>query len=336
MLRIYLKAFCVVFFKSGWFVYLLTAFSISSPLYGRGQNRLQNYETFYALMQDQQETVVAIRKFDLNGESFLLTVNPSSLITKILPLEKQKIKQDRLSDILDQFHTSSYARVIKEALSNAERMEDSGIIHDNSNEKGINLTIDLCPSHKPLDRIVFEDMLSVFDQNSSAIPVAISISGKFLETHQSDIDWLKKLENKGKLKITWINHTLNHFYNKFEPLKQNFLLKADTDMDQEVLGNEKLMIESGLLPSVFFRFPGLVSDFSLFQKVLTYGLIPVGSDAWLAKGQPAIDGSIVLIHGNGNEPVGINDFLKLIQVKKSQIMQHKWDFFDLRESILDE
>jgi len=41
---------------------------------------------------------------------------------------------------------------------------------------------------------------------------------------------------------------------------------------------------------VFFRCPGLVSDRSIIERLLSYGLIAVGSDAWLAKGQQARNG----------------------------------------------
>ena len=72
------------------------------------------------------------------------------------------------------------------------------------------------------------------------------------------------------------------------------------------------------------------------DSVISYGLIPIGSDAWLAKGQPVHKGSIVLIHGNGNEPVGIKDFIRLLQTEKSSVMKKEWLLYDLRESIEDE
>jgi len=103
-----------------------------------------------------------------------------------------------------------------------------------------------------------------------------------------------------------------------------------------VLKTEAAMIENGLLPSVFFRFPGLVSDAALVRRVVSYGLIPVGSDAWLAKGQAPSSGSIVLVHGNGNEPIGIEKFLDLVRLEGSAIRERHWLLFDLRESVARE
>ena len=104
------------------------------------------------------------------------------------------------------------------------------------------------------------------------------------------------------------------------------------DLDTEVLQTEVAMLERAMLPSVFFRFPGLVSDESIFERVTSFGLIPTGTDAWLAKGQPATPGSIVLIHGNGNEPAGVRDFLELMQRERGRIKSHDWLLLDLRSS----
>ena len=116
----------------------------------------------------------------------------------------------------------------------------------------------------------------------------------------------------------------------------NFLLEHGTDMNYEALEAEKLMLKNGLVPSVFFRFPGLVSDQQLVFKITGFGLIPIGSDAWLAKGQQPQAGSIVLIHGNGNEPVGVQDFIKLLRSKTRQIASKQWLLYDLTSSVDEE
>ena len=85
----------------------------------------------------------------------------------------------------------------------------------------------------------------------------------------------------------------------------NFLLEKGTDISAEVLKTEIVLLQKGLRPSIFFRFPGLVSGKSVFMKIVDFGLIPLGSDAWLSKGQKPGNGSIVLIHANGNDPYGI-------------------------------
>jgi hypothetical protein len=71
----------------------------------------------------------------------------------------------------------------------------------------------------------------------------------------------------------------------------------------------------------------------LLEKIEHYGLIPVGSDAWLAKGQKANNGSIVLIHGNGNEEIGVRDFIKLLKNNQTEVMHHRWSLFDISDSL---
>jgi hypothetical protein len=46
-------------------------------------------------------------------------------------------------------------------------------------------------------------------------------------------------------------------------------------------------------------------------RLVELGLIPLGSDAWLAKGGIPVAGSFILVHGNGNEPGGVRRFLEL-------------------------
>ena len=79
-----------------------------------------------------------------------------------------------------------------------------------------------------------------------------------------------------------------------------------------MLATEQLLIENGLTPSPFFRFPGLVADAGLLTRLRQLWLIPIGSDAWLAKGEVPVNGSFILVHGNGNEPQGVRKLLSLM------------------------
>jgi hypothetical protein len=141
------------------------------------------------------------------------------------------------------------------------------------------------------------------------------------------------LEKKNDISVTWINHTYNHTYKKRVPWWRNFLLDKSNHIEEEITRNEVTMIESGLTPSVFFRFPGLVSNQEIFSKVADMGLIPLGSDAWLGKKQWPVNGSIILVHANGQEPVGVKRFLWLLNAKKLEIAGGQWAMHNLREGI---
>ena len=63
--------------------------------------------------------------------------------------------------------------------------------------------------------------------------------------------------------------------------------------------------------------------------------MPLGSDAWLAKSQKPVAGSIVLVHANGNEPLGVRRFLELLRSERERIRAGSWQLLDLRESVVE-
>jgi hypothetical protein len=111
------------------------------------------------------------------------------------------------------------------------------------------------------------------------------------------------------------------------------MLASGTDIIYEVIKTEIALLEKEIVPSFFFRFPGLVSDHEIYNKILNLKLIPVGSDVWLVKRQWPNNGSIVLIHANGNEPVGVRD--DLLKNKRTDVLSKRWELFNLRESLVD-
>ena len=117
----------------------------------------------------------------------------------------------------------------------------------------------------------------------SPLPVALSISGTWLTRHPADFQWLHDQERAGTLRITWVDHSYDHPYVPGHPLAGNFLLTPGTDMRSEILDTEQLLIANGETPSVFFRFPGLISNTALMRLADDYHLIVLGTDAWLAK-----------------------------------------------------
>lgn len=316
-------------------LFFIIAVTISGFV-ANAQGKVSDYSTYYASAKYKGSDVAVIRKFTRNVSRYYLTVDVNTLNTAIISAAEIKPVESSLEQLSKAFTASPYFKALSYVNKQSFALQDAGIIHGYPKEKGVTLTIDLCPSHKSLDRVIFLSLINEFAKAEQPVPVALSISGKFMLTHKEDINWLKSLEAEKKIIITWVNHTYNHFYEPGLPLTENFLLKPDTNLDIEVLQNERLMIDNGLVPSVFFRFPGLVSDNSIVTKITAYGLIPIGSDAWLAKGQQANSGSIVLIHGNGNEPVGVKDFLKLLQSQKQAVMNKQWLLYDLGSSVDNE
>lgn len=313
---------------------LQTLLVLSAPAYA--QEQIKDYTVIFGDTYYGGKELLVTRQFSLDKRKGYIAVNPYSLETMTIPVERVVFKPLRWKDVLAKFAHTPYIKAIINARNQSVKIQDAGIIHGFPREKGVTLTIDLCPSHKPLDRVIFTALIDEFKKSERPVPLALSVTGKFLATHSRDIEWLKDLERSGDLSLTWINHTYNHYFNPAAPLDSNFLLKPGTDIPFEVLETELKMLRAGLMPSVFFRFPGLISDRKIVETVTNYGLIPVGSDAWLAKGQRAANGSIVLIHGNGNEPLGIKDFISLLRAERRNVLDKEWLMYDLRKSLADE
>ncbi|MFI5159940.1 MAG: polysaccharide deacetylase [Sphingobacteriales bacterium] len=316
---------------------VLLAFAFTQTC--RAQQNFLNikyYRVYYGWAHNYPQDWLILRRFENNGKDYLLMINPQNLQSKVDESSIYQIKPMTLAETRTFFKKTPYEKAIRTVEKQSVSIQDAGIEKGIPSETGISLTADLCPSHKPLDRRIFTDIINEFKKVEKPAPIALSVSGLWMLSHTTDIKWLKKLRDSGEIRITWVNHSFNHRVSKTAPLKENFLLEPGTDISYEILATEKLMLKNGLIPSCFFRFPGLVSDQKLVYKVTEFGLIPIGSDAWLAKGQQAQDGSIVLIHGNGNEPVGVNDFIKLLQSKTKQIAQKQWLLYDLSSTVEDE
>ncbi|WP_374949521.1 polysaccharide deacetylase [Mucilaginibacter sp.] len=297
---------------------------------------ISSYQVYFGSAKRFGQIWMVLRKFSNHGRRYLLLVNPKTLESRTDDADGYTVNAMTMPAARKYFGGSVYIKALGEAEAQSVSLQDAGIEHGIPKETGISLTADLCPSHRPLDRQIFTDIIAGFKKVETPVPIALSVSGLWMRHHLQDIAWLKQLQAGHEINITWINHSFNHRVSTKSPLKTNFLLEPGTDINYEVLETEKAMLANGLLPSVFFRFPGLVSDQQLVYKITNFGLIPIGTDAWLAKGQQPHSGSIVLIHGNGNEPVGVKDFVELLRSKAPSIANKQWLLYDLRQIVEDD
>jgi hypothetical protein len=316
-------------------VFLLFTGAISADAQ-TGYRNIKNYQVFYGWAHHFPQDRMILRKFENNGRKYFLMVDPQTMQTEVNDSDFYQVKPMSMDEARLFFKTTPYQKAISKAEKQSVMIQDAGIERGLPKESGISLTADLCPSHRPLDKVIFTDIFNEFGKVERPVPVALSVTGIWMRQHPQDLEWLKQMQDKHDIYITWINHSFNHRVSKTKPLKENFLLEPGTDISYEVLETEKAMLHNGLMPSVFFRFPGLVSDQQLVNRITDFGLIPIGTDAWLAKGQQPQAGSIVLIHGNGNEPVGVQDFIKLLKSKTKSIADKQWLLYDLRESVDEE
>lgn len=254
---------------------------------------IKQYEIFTKQYQENDTLFLVSRRFELTGTTFYLTTNTQTLQTKVLSLDASK-----LMPLDERFLQTPFAKQLSSAT--ASYVKGGAIQSVTAHDKAIYLTMDLCPSSK---KGYEGDFIEKLTKQNGKTPIAIALSSAWKEHHAKEFEALVK---NPLLEITWVNHTHTHFYDPKLVERQNFLLRHNTDVKGEILGLEKTLLEEGITPSVFFRFPGLIADEKLMRELReTYFLIPLGANAWIAKNEPIQKGSIILIHGNKNEPQGI-------------------------------
>lgn len=280
---------------------------------GQGHS-VQSYQEDYQSCVFSNRRVFKIRSFLLLGRLSTIIVDPDSMLTEIIDLQCL----DQCVNLGPQeVANSRYGRWLNHSNRGPYPTQNDGITSSPSRGGEVALTIDMCPSSKGISRNVFRALQTVSQSENRPIPVGVAMTSRWIQRHPQLMEELKKSQRERQLQITWINHSSNHRYSRRVKVSENFLRLPGTDLREEVLGNERALIEAGVTPSIYFRFPGLVSSQSLVERITDFGLLILGTDAWLAKGEKPHSGSIILIHGNRNEPVGEERFIEyLSQMRK--------------------
>jgi hypothetical protein len=293
-----------------FFVFLISTMIIKTP---KTNTLISNYhEVFIPGYDELGKLTIAIRSYSINNTEYFLIVNPNTLETKYVNANSIKIeKSNKL--ISQKLAKTPFILALQKYTAAPYYLSNYGLTQSDHYINGKFLTIDMCPSHKPFEKDFFNMLVKMSELNHKAIPISLSMSGLWMLHHTEEFDWLIKQKKENKLNITWINHSFSHPYYKNLPNESNFLLMKDIDFTHEILDTEKILLEKGETPSVFFRFPGLISNEKLILKLREFSLIPVGANAWLAKGEKIHNGSIILVHGNSNEHKGIELIEKTLQ-----------------------
>jgi hypothetical protein len=171
----------------------------------------------------------------------------------------------------------------------------------------VSVTVDLCWSLRPYERDFFRFVPRIAKLNGDAW-ITLFVTGRWLEQHPEEVERLIELSREPGVGVTWALHSWVHpkqrpFMNAYSP----------EQVRDDNLRVEAELLRWGIVPSIFYRFPGLVHDEPRLRAMLDLDLISVDCDSWVAsmhRGRAPhhlwpSDGSILLIHGNGNEAVGI-------------------------------
>ncbi len=172
------------------------------------------------------------------------------------------------------------------------------------------LTSDLCWSLRPCESRLY-DMVAERAAAGRTASVTQFVTGRWMQQYPFALDDLLRREDRGDYHQTWGLHSWDHpksgnFMNAWYPAS----LRGDT------LAQEKLMLEWGIAPGIAYRFPGLIHDKTRLETIIDLALVPVDCESWVSgmrtnRPPTRIDargGSILLVHGNGNEPGGVERF----------------------------
>ena len=285
------------------------------------QSQILHYKnTFIPLYNENSELRIAIRKFTKDENPYFLVVDPYSLTTAVVEAATMYARHP-LSDTEEvpgyfewgEISATPYVSTLLKTTTYNGMLQNGGLTRALHPIDGYFLSVDMCPSIKNFETDFFQKLTTIDGENGNGFPVAIAMTGLWMVAHQDELQWLLTMSEQDKLNITWVNHSYSHLYFSDLPLNANFLLFIMTNTEDELLSTERMLLELDQIPSVFIRFPGLVADEKLMIEARNYGLIPLGSDAWLGKGEAPEDGSIILVHGNSNEPHGIEAVMPYLE-----------------------
>ena len=285
------------------------------------RHRVKAYRVNFEQCIFEGQNVYVIREFRLNGVKAKLLVNGSDASSEIIKSSCLKLCKKRS---WQEFTKTFYGNLLEHSSAPPYRLRNDGITYGRGRK--VSLTIDMCPSSRGFSKSVYRALEKRAKSEKRVIPVGVAMTRSWMQRWPQHFLKLKNYQARNVLAIEWINHSANHRYYRGVPFRNNFLLNSKTNLQDEILGNEIALIRAGVTPGVFFRFPGLVSNKRTMNYVTRKGLVVLGSQAWLAKSQRPQLGSIVLIHGNKNEPIGESLLLKYM--KTMRVRGHEFGRLD--------
>jgi hypothetical protein len=284
-------------------------------------NAVKNFKLASSSCLLEGKDVFILRELNFRGYDAKLVVNPQSLESHLV----RNSCLERCSSLSNrEISRTNYGTLLNTSDDGSYPLQNDGVTAGSS-DRYVALTIDMCPSSKGISQNVYDELVRLSKQKGRAIPIGVAMTAAWQNRHRERFKWLKAKAREGRFKIQWINHSSHHRYKRDVPYEYNFMRKSGTDVVDEVLGNEISMLKGGVTPSVFFRFPGLVSSKALIRQISDWGLVALGTRAWFGKGEKAVDGSIILIHGNRNEPSGEVKFMDYVQTMD----RHRHEFGSL-------
>lgn len=251
---------------------------------------LKPIQMFIAIPEIEKH-ILLFREFERNGEKLFLGADLDSLETVLLRQEDVSYFEDYSKD--------------------AQKSKLYKLIHAknpvrNFSGKGYTLMVEL--TQKSNKKYKFEKELFLFlaDQKGAG-RVNVIVSNRWMLEDKINFKNINSLIEQRKLNVVWITKVLD--YEKLE---------------DEILNTERLLLEQGLIPSIFFKLDGTWNE-SVAQKLQSFSLIPIDANSVLSKGGIIRKGGMVLVKGDGTESKYVKMIISERKKRNSLQIQNLYD-----------
>lgn len=255
---------------------------------------------------------VVRRKVEVDGTPYLVATDANSLRSYLFESEVLKLR----SVPIDGEGTLWYQC---RQWCDQEARNELGLRHGTREHKpAVSLSVDMCWSLRNSEWEFFDSLAKEVQVEGGS--VALFMSGRWIDQHPAEMERLIELGRNNRLELSFSQHSYAH------PKEQPFMNSTSLEeFGADMLKVEERLLEWGCVPTVFYRFPGLVHDARHLQKAIAMDVFPVDCDSWMALigkadqtpselgnafTQPVQSGSIILVHGNSNEHVGIQRWIE--------------------------
>lgn len=211
---------------------------------------------------------------------------------------------------------SFYGRIMEKQERDSRPYGSAGEFHAGPSNRYIVLTSDLCPTPKNFDSQFYSNLVSMKNDRRLPLPLVIFISGGWVMRHPAQLEAVKK----SGIDFIAGNHTYDH----------QILNRKNTNNDAftaELTNTETVMLEHGILPSQFFRYPGLVYNQERMKILDRFSMIAVNANVWM--GTKLRNWGILLVHSNGCASSEVRVFASFLAKNLKRIRQGDMRFYSI-------
>ncbi|HEY4060227.1 MAG TPA: hypothetical protein VGM39_26615, partial [Kofleriaceae bacterium] len=218
--------------------------------------------------------IVAIRTLTFGGTSARVVVDANTL--EVIVASTDALSHDARIATTGELDTTPYVTALHHHSDAYVGLDPAAFGHG-APERFV-ITVDMCQSSKAWEQGFFEKLVALGTAIGEPVPIGVAMTGKWATAHPQQLAKLIAWDTTNALHITWIDHSYNHPLNEVAGEYQ-FMTAPTVDMPSEVLRLEALLLSQRVVPSPFFRFPGLTYNAHRLDQVNALGLLSLDANA---------------------------------------------------------